>query len=78
MIGTDRCVYETPCHWCFKWDKKCDKQIGNSIKSEPTNNTVNSQSKPCHYCKLCGWDMPQCKDCNVSNNFKYLQRIDEE
>ena len=24
MIGTINCVYETPCGWCSKWDKKCD------------------------------------------------------
>ena len=22
------CPYETPCGWCCKWDKKCDKKIG--------------------------------------------------
>ena len=22
------CHYETPCGWCTKWDKKCDKKIG--------------------------------------------------
>ena len=27
MTGTINCVYETPCGWCSKWDKKCDKQI---------------------------------------------------
>ena len=21
------CQYETPCGWCTKWDKKCDKKI---------------------------------------------------
>ena len=21
------CQYETPCGWCCKWDKKCDKKI---------------------------------------------------
>lgn len=28
MMGTLNCVYETPCHWCSKWDKKCDCKIG--------------------------------------------------
>ena len=32
MYGLDpltrQCVYETPCGWCTKWDKKCDKKIG--------------------------------------------------
>lgn len=22
------CSYETPCGWCAKWDKKCNKKIG--------------------------------------------------
>ena len=25
---TIMCQYETPCGWCCKWDKKCDKKIG--------------------------------------------------
>ena len=28
MIGTMNCNYETPCGWCAKWDKKCDKKSG--------------------------------------------------
>ncbi len=28
MMGTINCTYETPCGWCTKWDKKCDKKIG--------------------------------------------------
>jgi hypothetical protein len=27
MIGTFNCIYETPCGWCSKWDKKCDTRI---------------------------------------------------
>lgn len=27
MMGTMNCTYETPCGWCTKWDKKCDKKI---------------------------------------------------
>lgn len=27
MIGTVNCIYETPCGWCSKWDKECDKKI---------------------------------------------------
>lgn len=22
------CMYETPCGWCAKWNKKCDRKIG--------------------------------------------------
>jgi hypothetical protein len=28
MLGTMNCTYETPCGWCTKWDKKCDRKIG--------------------------------------------------
>lgn len=28
MMGTFNCTYETPCGWCTKWDKKCDRKIG--------------------------------------------------
>jgi hypothetical protein len=27
MMGTMNCTYETPCGWCTKWDKKCNKKI---------------------------------------------------
>lgn len=27
---TMQCTYLTPCGWCTKWDKKCDKKIGNN------------------------------------------------
>ena len=26
-IPKQPCLYETPCGWCTKWDKKCDKKI---------------------------------------------------
>ena len=29
------CHYETPCGWCCKWDKKCDKKIGCDEPSIP-------------------------------------------
>ena len=28
MMETMNCIYETPCGWCTKWDKKCDCKIG--------------------------------------------------
>ena len=37
MIGTINCIYETPCGWCSKWDKRCDRKIG--CNSTKTNNT---------------------------------------
>lgn len=36
MQGTNpltmQCTYSTPCGWCTKWDKKCDKKIGEPVK----------------------------------------------
>lgn len=29
------CQYETPCGWCTKWDKKCDKKIGVTMIVSP-------------------------------------------
>ena len=34
MMGTFNCVYETPCGWCSKWDKKCDKKAGTHTNKE--------------------------------------------
>ena len=32
---TMQCTYSTPCGWCTKWDKKCDKKIGCGNDSKP-------------------------------------------
>ena len=28
------CCYITPCGWCAKWDKKCNKKIGSDIENK--------------------------------------------
>lgn len=48
MIGTFKCIYETPCGWCTKWDKKCNQKceiekkytIDKSTISEHTLETI--------------------------------------
>lgn len=43
MMGTFECVYETPCHWCTKWDKKCDRKIperGQRVKIDPVDDGI--------------------------------------
>ena len=62
MNGTINCVYETPCGWCSKWDKKCDKKIperGQRVKCNPvddvkaiTNEVCESESD--HEWEYCG------------------------
>lgn len=41
MIGTINCVYETPCHWCSKWNKKCDNKIGCQSSNDLADAQVN-------------------------------------
>lgn len=48
MIGTIDCVYETPCGWCSKWDKKCDKKLpgrGQRIKINPVDDAISDISE---------------------------------
>lgn len=43
MMGTFDCVYETPCGWCSKWDKKCDRNIperGQRVKCNPVDDAA--------------------------------------
>lgn len=50
MIGTINCVYETPCGWCSKWDKKCDKKIperGQRVKCNPVDDATGYANKMC-------------------------------
>ena len=48
MIGTMNCVYETPCGWCSKWDKECNKEIpkqGQRAKCNPIDDAINEIEK---------------------------------
>lgn len=47
MMGTINCTYETPCGWCTKWDKECDRKIGNST---PPKKPYEDLFKPCYDC----------------------------
>lgn len=38
-------------------------------KIDPIDETFS----PCSECAHEDWDMPQCKECNASNNFKYFE-----
>lgn len=41
MMGTINCIYETPCGWCSKWDKKCDRKS----KLTPEENILKAQEE---------------------------------
>lgn len=71
MIGSINCIYETPCGWCTKWDKKCDRKIG---YESPSNDKYGDIMKPCYDCARRGpRSAPECKECLSENNFKYFQ-----
>lgn len=47
-MGTINCVYETPCGWCSKWDKKCDRKIperGQRARCNPVDDAINKVEK---------------------------------
>lgn len=65
MIGTVNCIYETPCGWCAKWDKECDKKKpirGNRVKINPIDDAA-----PYEFSSDYGLNMPQFKECNSKN-----------
>lgn len=60
MMGTFDCVYETPCHWCSKWDKKCDKKSEKEIFINECDHdwltlyNPKTTLKVSTFCKKCG------------------------
>lgn len=55
MIGTAECVYETPCGWCSKWDKKCDKKTQGITKGTHTWSIHHvTESEIVFQCDKCG------------------------
>ena len=73
------CKYETPCGWCCKWDKKCEKKIGCGddkpkrglrAKANMYDDAITFSYGKCLDCK---YDAGCDKECNPENNFKYFQ-----
>lgn len=55
-MGTINCVYETPCGWCSKWDKECDKKIskrGQRAKCNPVDDTMDDSLEEALANKIC-------------------------
>lgn len=69
MNITGICTYETPCGWCTKWDKKCDKKIGSS---NPSNGAYD-ELFPCGRCVYNGNNPPKCVECSSNNGFKHFK-----
>lgn len=66
MTGTINCVYETPCGWCSKWDKKCDKSIlerGQRIKVNPVDDAMDAHVRTMLTNKVCESESDHEWDC---------------
>ena len=53
--------------------KMIDRFPKEKLDSDPTVNT-RSAFEICTNCGNDGWDMPQCRDCNSENGYKYFKR----
>lgn len=81
---TMQCTYKTPCGWCAKWDKKCDRKIPESpiLKETLTNKICKSDedhewvccgisTKGSHYrCTKCGAYKTVPYTASTSNYYK--------
>lgn len=77
MIGTINCVYETPCGWCSKWDKKCDRKMpekNNSSIEDDINKSKTEATLACTceydhdwecYSLSSGGDEYRCRKCGA-------------
>ena len=81
MRGTENCVYETPCGWCSKWDKNCDKKTPeceqvakcNPINDVTTNKICRSESDHVWECigmSTAGTDY-MCRKCFARKTIPY-------
>ena len=84
MIGTINCVYETPCGWCSKWDKNCDKKTPeceqitkcNPINDVTTNKICRSESDHVWECigmSTAGTDFI-CRKCYSRKTVPYVDQ----
>lgn len=77
MQGTNpitmQCAYSTPCGWCCKWDKKCDKKIGHdtTIAKPVCKNVENNEGLSCLKCRHNDSISITCADCHpIYKNFE--------
>jgi hypothetical protein len=85
MMGTINCVYETPCGWCSKWDKKCDKKAserGQRAKCNPIDDTFTNkmcQSESDHEWKFIGLFTVgvnyRCRKCGIRKTISWEENL---
>ena len=86
MMGTINCVYETPCGWCSKWDKKCDQKTPeqkqgkiNSVYDTTTSKTNKTcQSESDHEWECVGMSTAGsnyiCRKCYARKTVPYVEQ----
>ena len=81
MTGTENCVYETPCGWCSKWDKKCDqntpeqKQVKTNFVYDTATTNKMCQSESDHEWECVGMSTTgtdyMCRKCLARKTIPY-------
>lgn len=84
-MGTINCVYETPCGWCAKQDKKCDRKTperGQREKCNPIDDAIINkicQSESDHEWECTGISTAgttyTCRKCNAQ---KSVPNVDQK
>lgn len=76
-VVTYICPYETPCGYCTKWDKKCDKKIGRGIiNNKPQRglrahgNMYDDAMSPCVNCIEKDKVFNLCVECGGAPEYK--------
>lgn len=59
-------------YYRYKIDLQSDKKtFERGLRAKA--NIIDEVCSPCSECAHEDWDMPQCKDCNAANDFKYFE-----
>ena len=69
---TMQCTYSTPCGWCTKWDKKCDKKIGCGDDKPQRGLRAKDVCINCENKEICKSDADNFLVC-WAHNFKYFK-----
>lgn len=69
---TMQCTYKTPCGWCAKWDKKCDKKIDGGNDKPQRGLRVKDVCINCENKEACKSDADNFLVC-WAHNFKYFK-----
>ena len=69
---TMQCTYKTPCGWCTKWDKKCDKKIGGGNDKPQRGLRAKDACINCENKEACKSDVDNFLAC-WAHNFEYFK-----